>query len=119
MSSRFSEIFKSSPSDLLNEIHGIDATYTPDGGEGYSVTGRWHPDRTLPQYFMDGEQDVSVGVFIVNPDDVSDPSDKDSVTIDGAVYAVVEIGRTDIVLELQLEKREQRYVGRSDGKIKR
>ncbi len=119
MSSRFSDIFKSSPSDVLNEIHGITATYTPSGGEGYSVTGRWHPNRTIPQYFNDGEQDVLTGVFICNPDEVSAPSDKDSMTIDSVIWAIVEIGRRDPALELQLENREQRFIGKSDTKIQR
>lgn len=97
--------------DMLVALHGQAVTYTPFGGSGTSITAMWRPGQMLMGYLPSGTQEVALGVLRASSSDIATPDPRDTVTIQGVVWAVVSIGRRTPVVELQLETRDQRMIG--------
>jgi len=118
--SNFETMVQGSAWSALAAHFGRTVTYSPHEGQEKSITAIWNPNRTLPEYYPDGEQKVARGVLRVNPADVPNPDERDSFTIDDVVWPVVVIGRRTPILELQLETRQLRTIGPGDsGRVKR
>lgn len=105
-------------SKILQE-QGETVTYTPQGGAGTAISGIWEPDRTLPGYYPDGEQDRTLGVLLVSTADVPTPGDRDQFTIGGVVYAVRAVENRRFFVAFQLEAIVQRRVGGDHSRIRR
>ena len=103
----------------MAERFGQTVGYIPDGGVSSDITAIWHPGQVLPSFYPDGVLAVLYGILKVNPDDVSAPTDRDSVTIDGDVWAVKEFKYGKNNLNMQLERRVQRTVGGRETKVAR
>lgn len=119
MASRFETDFAASAWAVLASVHGRTLTYTPDGGVGATVTGIWEPREVAPSSSPDGGQARSAGVVQLAGSDAPDPTDRDSVTIDAVVYAVLRVVRRGPVVELEVESREELRVGGDASRIKR
>jgi len=112
MTTTFDSLMQSAGWPSLVAQFGQTVTYTPSGGEGSSITAIWHADRTLPNFYIDSQQDVETGVLVVSPDDVMNPNiNGDTVTISGTTYAVVELGKLTPLVEMQLITRVRRAIG--------
>jgi len=98
---------------------GRTVTYTPHGGQGTSITAVWTESEVLAGYMPDSEQEVRLGLLRASALDVSDPDTRDTVTMDGVTWAVVFIGRTSPIVDLQLETRRVRRVIGGDRRIDR
>ena len=113
MTTKFDASFQGTPWSELADQFGESVTYIANGLAGVSVTGIWRPGEVMQSYLPDGDQDVSFGVFVANAADIASPSTDDTFTIDGVTWAVVIIGEPGgPVVELQLETRSRRAVGR-------
>ena len=104
--------------DLVAEF-GETQIYTPLGGSPTSVTIIFHPNQTLPGYYPDGEQSVALAVANASVADIANPNLEDAFTINGAVWAVAGIGQRRPIVELQLERREQRRLGGTEHTVRR
>ena len=115
---RLADMFGAASSELTADLV-VTATYTPHSGDPSSITGLWYQDEAMPEPDVDGEQDVARGVLVVDPGDVSDPDDRDQITIGGVVWAVASIGERVPLTELQLETRELYRVGGAGSRTER
>ena len=98
---------------------GETVTYTALGVAGAAITAVWLPNQVLTGYYPDGEQAVSVGVLRASPADVPNPNLEDVVTISGATWAVAAIAQQTPIVEMQLERREQRRLGGTEHTVRR
>ena len=105
--------------DCLIALRGMTITYTPAAGSPSTFSALWLEGDTLPGYLADGSQEITHGVVTINPKDIVAPTLADTVTILGAVYAVVAKDPPGPYHKLQLEHRIQKTVGGDNHGIKR
>ena len=112
MTTIFDSLMQSAGWPSLVAQFGQTVTYTPAGGEGTSISAVWYADRTLPNFYIDSQQDVETGVLVASPADVTSPNiNGDTVIIGGTTYAVVELGKVTPLVEMQLITRVRRAIG--------